>query len=158
MKSFLVLFSILFLNTYCHGQNKDLEKKHTSEIVILKDLNLKNLIQKILKKNQSEETKYYSWYLDFNKNESIIISQYNIENLIASKEITNIYSTFINDEILFIISKENISSVFSKTKYSIDLSSFIDKSDFTTIDSPFWILQKDKNNNYQIIKEKKYKQ
>lgn len=156
MKVLITVFFLFIFNISSYSQIDIFEKKHTSEIVFLKDSNLKNLIKEIIKKDSSCKTEGLDWYIDFMENDIILISKYSIENLIAAKSINKIYTTTIYDKILFIINTKNINDAFVKSRYSLDLSSFIDKSNYSTIDYSFWIIQKIEKNKYKIIKEKKY--
>jgi hypothetical protein len=157
MKVLIIVLLCFSFNISSYSQVDNLNKKHTSEIVFLKDSNLKNLIKEIIKKDSYCKTEGLDWNIDFMKDDIILISKYSIENLIAARDINKIYTTTIDDKILFITKPENINDAFIKSGYSLDLSSFIDKSNYSTIDYSFWVIQKKKNNKYTIIKEKKYR-
>lgn len=157
MKVLITVLLLFSFNISSYSQVDNFQKKYTSEIVFLKDLNLKNLIKEIIKKDSYCKTKGLDWYIDFTKDDVILISKYSIENLIAARGINKIYTTTIDDKILFIINAKNINDTFIKSGYSSDLSSFIDKSNYSTIDYSFWIIQKKEKNKYKIIKEKKYR-
>lgn len=157
MKVLITVLLLFSFNISSYSQVDNFQKKYTSEIVFLKDLNLKNLIKEIIKKDSYCKTKGLDWYIDFTKDDVILISKYSIENLIAARGINKIYTTTIDDKILFIINAENINDTFIKSGYSSDLSSFIDKSNYSTIDYSFWVIQKNEKNKYKIIKEKIYR-
>ncbi|MES2240071.1 MAG: hypothetical protein V4497_07405 [Bacteroidota bacterium] len=116
---------------------------------------MKNILKKIIKKDIPCQTKGLDWYLDFMKNDIILISKYNIENLVATRGINKIYTTTIDDKILFIVDTENINDAFTKSEHSVDLSYYIGKENYSTIDYSFWVVQK-KRRKYHFIKEKKY--
>ena len=149
----LIFFSVISIISY--SQNINFENKYTSEIVFIKDSNLKKLLLKIIKKDVLCQTKGLEWYLDIIDNDKILISKYAIENFIDTKGINNIYATTIDDNILFIVNSEYMNNIISKSKYSIDLSHCKGKENYSTVDYSFWAIQK-KGNKYQIIKEKKY--
>jgi len=109
-----------------------------------------------MKKDSLCQTKSVQWSIEIIKNDMILITKYSLENFIASKGITNIYTTLIDDQFLFLYAKENIDGVFTKSGYTVDLASFIDKGNFSTIDYSFWVIKKKDGKKYKIIKEKKY--
>lgn len=157
MKPLTIFFLFLIFTKLGYSQVNNVGKNDTSELVFLIDSNLKDLIKEIIKKDNSCRIEGYDWYIDFMKNDMILISKYSIENLIATKKDSQIYTTTIDDKILFILNTENIKDVFNKSGYSVDLSYFIDKSNYSTIDYSFWVIQKNEKKDYQIIKEKKYR-
>jgi len=157
MKVLITVLLYFSFNISSFSQVDNFDKKHTSEIVFLKDSNFTNLTKEIIKKDSPCKTEGLDWYIDFMKDDIILISKYSIENLIAARDINKIYATAIDDKILFIINTENNNDAFFKSGYSLDLSSFIGKSNYSTIDYSFWVIQKKKNNKYTIIKEKKYR-
>jgi hypothetical protein len=150
----LCLFSAF--NNFCYPQSEASEKIHTSQIIFLNDSHLKSTIKGIMKKDSLCQTKNVQWSIEIMKNDMILITKYSLENFIASKGIKNIYTTVIGDKFLFLSTKENIDGVFIKSGYSVDLASFIDKGNFSTIDYSFWVIQKKDGKKYKIIKEKKY--
>ncbi|KIO52866.1 hypothetical protein [Flavobacterium hibernum] len=156
MKLFNILFLFFTFNNFGYSQSEALGKIHTSEIIFLNDSHLKSTIKRIMTKDSLCQTKSVQWSIEVLKNDMILITKYSLGNLIASQGITNIYTTVIDDKFLFLSSKENINSVFIKSGYSVDLTSFIDKGNFSTIDYSFWVIQKKDGKNYKIIKEKKY--
>ena len=157
MKVLITVFLFFSFNIYCYSQVDNIEKKHTSEIVFLKDSNLKNLIKEIIKKDSSCKTEGLNWYIDFMKDDIILISKYSIENLIAGKGINKIYTTTIDNRIVFIVNTENINDDFIESGYLLDLSSYINKSNYSIVDYSFWVIQKKEKNKYTIVKEKKYR-
>lgn len=156
MKILNILCLFLAFNNSCYSQVENLGKIHTSEIVFLKDSNLKSTIKGIMKKDSLCQTNSVQWSIEIMKNNVILITKYSLENLIASKGISNIYATIIDDTIIFLSCKESMDNVFTKSGYSIDLTFFIDKGNFSTIDYSFWVIQKKDSKKYKIIKEKKY--
>ncbi|MEL1242000.1 hypothetical protein [Flavobacterium flavipallidum] len=102
------------------------------------------------------QTKSLNWYIDFISNDKILISKYYIENLIAEKGLKYIYTTFIDNKILFIVNNEFTNNSISKSKYSVDLGQFIGKENYSTVDYSFWVIQ-NKGGKYKIIKERRYK-
>jgi hypothetical protein len=89
------------------------------------------------------------------KNDLIMITQgRSIENLLPVTGINNIYTTFIDDKIVFILSDENI---FKNTGFSVDLGEFVGKINHSIIDSSFWVIRKTNKKKYQIVKEKIYR-
>ncbi|HQE35094.1 MAG TPA: hypothetical protein PLQ70_10535 [Flavobacterium alvei] len=157
MKVLITVLLLFSFNISSYSQVDNFQKKYTSEIIFLKDLNLKNLIKEIIKKDSYCKTEGLDWYIDFMKDDIILISKNSIGNLIAARGINQIYTTTIDDKILFIINAENINDTFIKSGYLSDLSSFIDKSNYSTIDYSFWVIQKNEKNKYKIIKEKIYR-
>ncbi|MEY4963833.1 MAG: hypothetical protein RLZZ323_1152 [Bacteroidota bacterium] len=157
MKLLNALCLFFIFNISCYSQVDNLKDKTTSEIVFLKDSKLKDIIKQIIIKDKHCKTDGLEWYIDFIKDDIVLISKYSIGNLIAARGINKIYATTINNEILFIVNTENIKDVFSKSKYSLDLSDFIGKSNLSIIDYSFWVIQKVKKRKYKIIKEKIYK-
>lgn len=155
MKLLNILCLFFAFNNFCYSQGEESEKIHTSEIIFLNDSHLKSTIKGIMKKDSLCQTKSVQWSIEIMKNH-MIVTKYSLENFIASKGITNIYTTVIDDKILFLSNKENIDGVFTKSGYSVDLASFIDKGNFSTIDYSFWVIQKKDGKKYKIIKEKKY--
>jgi len=90
------------------------------------------------------------------KDNFILVSKNTIRNLIISNEIDKIYTTLLDDNILFILNSDSTKDSFDKTGYSLDLSSSIGKMDYSTVDYSFWIIQKTDSKKYKIVKEKKY--
>lgn len=157
INTLLILCMILVSCNFSYSQVNSLENKHTSEIVFLRDSHLKSIIKEIIKKDRLCQTYDVQWSIEFLKNNMILITKYSLENLIASKGIDNIYSTIIDDNFLFISGNNNFNNIFSKSGYSIDLISFLNKENFSTIDYSFWIIQKKEDSKYKVIKEKKYR-
>lgn len=156
MKLLNIVCLFLACNNFCYSQDKDSGKIYTSEIVFLIDPNLKSTIRGIMKKDGFCQTKSVQWSIEFIKDDMILITKYNLENFLASKGIKNIYTTIIDDNFLFVFIKENIEEFFTKSGYSVNLSSFIDKENFSTIDYSFWVIKKNERKKYKIIKEKNY--
>lgn len=156
MKLLNILFLFFIFNNFCYSQGEALGKNHTSEIIFLNDLHLKSIIKRIMKKDSPCQTKSVQWSIEVMKNDMLLITKYSLGNLIAAQGIANIYTTVIDDKFLFLSTKENIDGFFIKSGYSVDLTSFIDKGNFSTIDYSFWVIQKKDGKNYKIIKEKKY--
>ena len=156
MKLLNILCLFFVFNNICYSQGEASEKIHTSEIIFFNDSHLKSTIKGIMKKDSLCQTKSVQWSIEIIKNDMMLITKYSLENFIASKGITNIYTTVIDDQFLFLYTKENIDGVFTKSGYTVDLASFIDKGNFSTIDYSFWVIQKKDGKKYKIIKEKKY--
>ena len=152
-----ILCLILLSYNFSYAQLNCLVKNHTSEIVYLKDSNLKIIIKEIIKKDSFCKTYDVQWSIEFLNNNKILITKYSLENLIASKGIDNIYTTIIDDNVFFLNGNINFNNIFSKSGYSVDLIEFLNKINFSTIDYSFWIIQKKSDSKYEIIKEKKYK-
>lgn len=156
MRLLNILCIVFTFNIFCYSQVKSLSKTETSQIVFLNDPHLKSIINIIMKKDSLCQTNSVQWSIEFIKNNTVLVTKYSLENLISTKGITNIYTTIINDKFLFLSSKENIDDVFTKSRYSVHLSPFIDKGNFSTIDYSFWVIQKKDGKKYEIVKEKKY--
>lgn len=155
MKDIHLILVFLFCSIFSYSQNT--EKKYNSEIVFLKDSNLKKLIEGIMTKKQCcVDMKGLDWYLEYKKDNILIVSQTEMVNLMAIENINNIYTTVIADRVLFIINK-NKEFFFKSSNYFVDLSSFVGKSNYTVAEYSFWIIQKTGNNQYKIIKERIYK-
>lgn len=155
MKLLNILCLIFVINNFCYSQIEALKNKNTSEIVFLNDLNLRSTVKDIMKKDSLCQTNSVQWSVEVMKNDVILITKYSLENLIASQGIANVYTTIIDDKFLFLFTKENTNNVFTKSGYSVDLTSFVNKENFSTIDYSFWVVGKiDKK--YKIVKEKKY--
>nr|WP_314864744.1 hypothetical protein [uncultured Flavobacterium sp.] len=156
MKLLNIICLIFTFNNFCYSQIETLKNKHTSEIVFLNNSNLKSKVKEIMQKDSLCQTNSAQWSIEIMENDMVLITKYSPENLIASHGIDNIYTTFIDDKFLFLFSKENIKNVFTKSGYSVDLTSFIGKVNFSIIDYSFWVIQKKDGKKYKIVKEKKY--
>jgi hypothetical protein len=156
MKLLNIICFVFAFNNFCYSQIETLKNKNTSEIVFLNNSNLKSKVKEIMKKDSLCQTNGIQWSIEIMKNDMVLITKYKLENLIALQGIGNIYTTVIDDKFLFLFSKENIKNIFTKSGYSIDLTSFINKVDFSIIDYSFWVIQKTGEKKYKIVKEKKY--
>lgn len=157
MKKLLYVFSLFFVvNSYVYSQTDSFNQKHTSEMVFLKDSNLKLILSKIISKDSLCKMKTVKWSVEFMKNDILLITKYSLENLIFNKGITNVFTTIIDNEFVFISFQEKTEDVFVKSGYFVDLNFFIGKENFSTIDYSFWVIQKTDSKKYKIIKEKKY--
>lgn len=154
LSTLYLFFSLIFFG---YSQEANIKNGSSSEIVFLKDCNLKKVIKKIVtdKTNDCNE-RGANWYIDFMKDNFILVSKNTIRNLIISNEIDKIYTTVLDDNILFILNSDSTKDSFDKTGYSLDLSSSIGKMDYSTVDYSFWIIQKTDSKKHKIVKEKKY--
>jgi hypothetical protein len=154
MKKLIAVSMFLFFNNLSYAQ-VNLKKEKLSKVVFFKELELKKTLNEIItKKNPCKKEGKY-WYVEFMKNDLIMITQgRSIENLLPVTGINNIYTTFIDDKIVFILSDENI---FKNTGFSVDLGEFVGKINHSIIDSSFWVIRKTNKKKYQIVKEKIYR-
>jgi hypothetical protein len=153
MKLVNTLSLFLFFNILCYSQTT-FKNEYSSKIVFFNDLKLKEVLKEIIIKKKTCENDGNYWYVDFMKNDLIMITQDRIENLVLSKGINNIYTTFIDDKIVFIISDKNS---FKQIGLSVDLKPFVNKPSLSIEEFSFWVIQKKHKNEYQIVKEKIYK-
>lgn len=153
MKLVNTLSLFLFFNILCYSQTT-FKNEYSSKIVFFNDLKLKEVLKEIMIKKKTCENDGNYWYVDFMKNDLIMITQDRIENLVLSKGINNIYTTFIDDKIVFIISDKNS---FKQIGLSVDLKPFVNKPSLSIEEFSFWVIQKKHKNEYQIVKEKIYK-
>jgi hypothetical protein len=153
MKLVNTLSLFLFFNILCYSQTT-FKNEYSSKIVFFHDLKLKEILKEIIIKKKTCGNDGDYWYVDFMKNDLIMITQDRIENLVLSKGINNIYTTFIDDKIVFIICDKNI---FNNTGFSVNLGEFVGKINHSIEDSSFWVIQKTNKKKYQIVKEKIYR-
>jgi|SRR5690554_942351 len=155
MKFSIVLFiNLLFsVNFIAYGQFNNDNRKLFAELIILEDENLIETIN-LLEVNNHCTRKNENWYLDFTKDNYIILSKGRLKNLIPvyNKDNNKIFITIINKVVFFIFSQRLPENSFVNTKFKVDLSEYLDSYTFTFQESSFWIFT-ETNGKFEILKE-----
>lgn len=147
MNNFKTIILLLLFSNLLFAQ--EIKEDFSAELVVLNDLSLKEIITNI---NLDEKCKRerYVWVLDFRKEDYIELTSSKKSKLLRPN--TNIYGTMLNDNIVFILLKENKSISIKKTGFKIDLNkfNFYDVSTGPNVSS--WYFKK-VNGKTDLIKE-----
>jgi hypothetical protein len=147
-----ILILALFSLTSSNSQN--FEK---SEIVFFNDSNVIDLLEGIVIQGNtcSQNGKVIDWYIDFEDKYRLIVSRGRIENLleIAKSEKKRIYTTSINNQIVFISTSYDC-NLFTKTRFFIDLKQHLNKAIVVFEDFSSWLITRDKKDDF-VIKNKR---
>lgn len=131
---------------------QEIEEDFSAELVVLNNENLKGIITNI---NLDEKCKRdgYVWVLDFRKEDYIELTSSKKSKLLRPN--TNIFSTLLSDNIVFIILKKTNSISIEKTGFKIDLKrfNFYDVSTGPNVSSWYF---KEVNGKIDLIKEDIY--
>ena len=144
------LYSLILVSMISFSVSGQIRK---SELVTFNDENFIKSIQKLIKSRNNcvSESISHNWYIESQKNGSFIVSINRIGNLLQSLEKKNIYTTLINNQIVFYITQNDNNDIL-ETSYFIDLSKYVDYEYVLFEDFSSWLIVKD-NNNF-VIKEK----
>lgn len=143
------LILILMISFLSFGQTDK------SELITFKDEGFIKSLQNIIKpKNNCEiSSNNHNWYIESKSNGSFIVSISRISNLLQDLEKKNIYTTIINNQVVFYIT-QNENDIFLKTKYFIDLSKYANYEYVLFEDFSSWLITKDGKNDF-IVKDKR---
>lgn len=146
-----ILLIIFFSFSIAKGQNNDINR--TSELVFFNDQKLVSLLKDIIRKENGcqDWRKNINWYIDIKEEyKSIIITQGRLANLIELNEgKKRIYTTVINENIVFVIMKNKDEISLLDTGFSLDLSEFFNKSTLAFESFSTWLVEYDKG-TYQL--------
>lgn len=149
---YIIIILLLFTSgmSFCQ-KNKSF---FYADIVIIKDLELIQTIESLTTNDQCISSRA-DLYIDYRNKDYIIFGQNSIKGYIGvyKKQNTLIYLTFINNRLLFILSKKESNLPIQKTDFKVDLSEFLEIYDFSIRDLSSWHLKK-VNGSYEIINEK----
>lgn len=148
-KTFLILLISINCTVFC----QDEENSFYAEIVVIEDSNLIKTIDSLIVDNNCIN-KRADLYLDYRKNDYIILGQTDIRKYIATfkKDGVKLYMTFLNNNPFFIFSNEEKNLPIRKTDFKVDLSEFLDFYSFAIHDLSSWILI-ERNGKMEVIKE-----
>src|SRR5699024_3269455 len=99
------------------------------------------------------------WYVEFKNSKNIILSKGFLSNfleLIELKEERKLYATTINDNVVFIRTKDELQGILKKTHFHIDLSPYSELDFIYFSHFPYWYIQHI-NNSYVIVKKDIFK-
>ena len=139
----LFLFNIIIL----YSQNKD-NFVLSSELITINNNEFLSILEKIISENKN----YAFWYFEQKENDRIVVSQSRLLSLVelVGAEKLNISTTIINNKIVFIIYKNDI-SVLDKSGFKIDLSEYVTEDLIVYFeDYSSWLISYE-NGKYKII-------
>lgn len=138
---YLIIVAIFSFYTM-KGQSSDINKN--SEFVFVKDQKLVQLLKDIICKENAcqDPNKKIHWYVDFKEEfKSIIITQGRIADLMELNDGEKvIYTTTINENIVFLLLKNKSDSLLSETGFQMDLSSYLGRSTLVFEDFSAWLV------------------
>ncbi len=139
----LFLFNIIIM----YSQNKD-NFVLSSELITINNNEFLSILEKIISENKN----YAFWYFEQKENDRIVVSQSRLLSLVelVGAEKLNISTTIINNKIVFIIYKNDI-SVLDKSGFKIDLSEYVTEDLIVYFeDYSSWLISYE-NGKYKII-------
>jgi len=143
-----ILIAVSMINFLSYGQ---IDK---SELIIFKEKYFVESLEKIIKleNNCARNSNNHNWYIERQQDSSYLVSINRIGNLLHNLEGRNIYTTIINNQIVFLITQSE-NDFFSKTGYFIDLKKYKNLEYILFEDFSSWLIAKDENENF-VIKDK----
>lgn len=126
-----------------------------SELITLKDKYFIESIQEIIKpeNNCAKSSRNHNWYIESQADGSYLVSINRIGNLLHTLEDKKIYTTIINNQIVFFITQTE-SDFILKTGYFIDLIKYKDFEYVLFEDFSSWLITKNEEENY-VVKDKR---
>lgn len=140
------------------SSTEKIEPLYDSELVLFKNINfIKKLEEIIIKENSCKKIKKnIDWYIEFKDSKEIIITHSRISNLYEiygdSPEL-DIYTTIINNQIVFVLLKNNDNRIISKTGLKVNLSNNLGKITLAAEHYSYWIVENNMN-TFKIIGSK----
>lgn len=144
-----IIIVLILLLSY----TKVLAQDNNSNLVFIKDNNLRDLLEIIITNENtcSSYSKTINWYVDFKHDNTILVSQSRIANLLESLKNNKreILTTIINDKIVFLVTK-NDKNLFYKSEFSINLEEFKNNEIVLFEDFSAWKI-KSNEKRYEVV-------
>ncbi len=151
MRGNVVLLLLIFFSAILNGQNLD-----KSNVVFFKDAKLNELLQTIITTENTctKNGKIIDWYIDFKDENRFVVSKGRIGNLLEVAKIDNksVHSTSINGKLVFILTAYD-DGLYSKTRFCIDMTEYLDKAEVVFEDFSSWLIEN--RNGIYSIKDKR---
>ncbi len=147
-----ILIFVLMISCLSFGQ------VDRSELITFKNKYFVELVQQVIKSkhNCNKNSSNHNWYIESQQDGSYLISINRISNLLHTLGNKQLYTTIINNQIVFFITqKEN--NFFSKKGYFIDLNNYKDSEYVLFEDFSYWLVAKSKKHDFAIKNEKTFK-
>lgn len=129
-----------------------------SELVTFNNKYFIESIKEIIKpeNNCVKNSNNHNWYIESQKDGSYLVSINRIGNILQTVENKNIYTTIINNQVVFFIIKEK-SNFISKTGYFIDLNKYKDFEYVLFEDFSSWLVAEGEGNGFTIKNKNMFK-